>query len=85
MRRADLAHGMRGGGRASGERRRRRPHSAAAGARQALHPRSPRARPPIHPPATMAVLLETSRGDLVIDLATDAAPSACRNFVKLCK
>lgn len=33
----------------------------------------------------MAVLLETSKGDLVIDLFVDEAPVACRNFLKLCK
>ena len=33
----------------------------------------------------MAVLLETSLGDLVIDLYADKAPLACKNFVKLCK
>ena len=33
----------------------------------------------------MSVLLETSLGDLVIDLHTDIAPVACENFLKLCK
>mmetsp|Transcript_57213 Transcript_57213/g.165796 ORF Transcript_57213/g.165796 Transcript_57213/m.165796 type:complete len:428 (-) Transcript_57213:29-1312(-) len=33
----------------------------------------------------MAVLLETSIGDLVIDLKVDHAPKACENFLKLCK
>ena len=33
----------------------------------------------------MAVLLETSRGDLVVDLFTEEAPQACLNFLKLCK
>lgn len=33
----------------------------------------------------MAVLLETSKGDLVIDLYVDDAPLACKNFLKLCK
>mmetsp|Transcript_92684 Transcript_92684/g.239328 ORF Transcript_92684/g.239328 Transcript_92684/m.239328 type:complete len:414 (-) Transcript_92684:34-1275(-) len=33
----------------------------------------------------MSVLLETSIGDLVIDLKVDHAPKACTNFVKLCK
>jgi peptidyl-prolyl cis-trans isomerase-like 4 len=32
-----------------------------------------------------AVLLETSIGDIVIDLKTDDAPKACLNFLKLCK
>jgi peptidyl-prolyl cis-trans isomerase-like 4 len=33
----------------------------------------------------MAVLLETSVGDMVIDLLTDVAPQSCENFLKLCK
>lgn len=33
----------------------------------------------------MAVLLETSRGDIVIDLFVEDCPLACRNFLKLCK
>jgi len=33
----------------------------------------------------MAVLLETSIGDIVIDLKLDDAPKACLNFLKLCK
>lgn len=33
----------------------------------------------------MAVLLETSIGDIVIDLYLDQAPKACLNFLKLCK
>lgn len=33
----------------------------------------------------MAVLLETSIGDLVIDLKVDDCPKACTNFIKLCK
>ena len=33
----------------------------------------------------MAVLLETSMGDLVIDLYTTEAPDTCKNFLKLCK
>lgn len=33
----------------------------------------------------MAVLLETSKGDMVVDLYTDDCPLACRNFLKLCK
>ena len=33
----------------------------------------------------MAVLLETSRGDLVIDLYTEQCPKTCLNFLKLCK
>ena len=33
----------------------------------------------------MAVLLETSMGDLVIDLHTQEAPETCKNFLKLCK
>ena len=35
--------------------------------------------------APMAVLLETSKGDIVIDLFVDDAPKTCLNFVKLCK
>ncbi|EEH36466.1 RNA binding protein [Paracoccidioides lutzii Pb01] len=33
----------------------------------------------------MSVILETSLGDVVIDLLVDAAPKACENFLKLCK
>lgn len=33
----------------------------------------------------MAVLLETTYGDLVIDLFYEECPSSCRNFVRLCK
>jgi peptidyl-prolyl cis-trans isomerase-like 4 len=33
----------------------------------------------------MSVLLETSVGDLVVDLFVDDAPLACQNFLKLCK
>jgi len=33
----------------------------------------------------MAVLLETSIGDIVIDLKLDEAPKTCLNFLKLCK
>ncbi|KAL1958842.1 hypothetical protein VTO42DRAFT_3679 [Malbranchea cinnamomea] len=33
----------------------------------------------------MSVLLETSLGDLVIDLLVDSSPKACENFLKLCK
>lgn len=33
----------------------------------------------------MSVLLETSIGDIVIDLFTDKAPLASENFIKLCK
>jgi hypothetical protein len=31
------------------------------------------------------VLLQTSQGDMVIDLHTELAPVACKNFLKLCK
>jgi hypothetical protein len=34
---------------------------------------------------SMAVLLETSLGDICIDLEVDQAPMACKNFIKLCK
>ena len=33
----------------------------------------------------MAVLLETSKGDMVVDLLTDECPRASTNFLKLCK
>ncbi|KAG9231422.1 putative peptidyl-prolyl cis-trans isomerase-like 4, partial [Amylocarpus encephaloides] len=33
----------------------------------------------------MSVLLETSAGDVVIDLLVDYAPKLCENFLKLCK
>ncbi|KAI9788235.1 MAG: Peptidyl-prolyl cis-trans isomerase cyp6 [Candelina submexicana] len=33
----------------------------------------------------MSVLLETSVGDIVIDLLVDYAPRSCTNFLKLCK
>ncbi|TKA66927.1 Peptidyl-prolyl cis-trans isomerase-like 4 [Cryomyces minteri] len=33
----------------------------------------------------MSVLLETSVGDIVIDLLVDQAPKCCENFLKLCK
>lgn len=33
----------------------------------------------------MSVLLETSLGDLVLDLDVDRAPKVCLNFLKLCK
>ncbi|KAL0577460.1 Peptidyl-prolyl cis-trans isomerase-like 4 [Marasmius crinis-equi] len=33
----------------------------------------------------MSVLFETSLGDLVIDLETEACPKTCENFLKLCK
>ncbi|CCG80675.1 putative RNA binding protein [Taphrina deformans PYCC 5710] len=33
----------------------------------------------------MSVLLETSAGDLVIDLLLEEAPKTCLNFLKLCK
>ncbi|KAF4582275.1 RNA recognition domain-containing protein [Ophiocordyceps camponoti-floridani] len=33
----------------------------------------------------MSVLLETSAGDIVIDLLVDEAPKLCENFLKLCK
>ncbi|TPX06709.1 uncharacterized protein E0L32_002205 [Thyridium curvatum] len=35
--------------------------------------------------AKMSVLLETSAGDIVIDLLVDYAPKLCENFLKLCK
>eukprot|EP00126_Sphaerothecum_destruens_P004279 Sdes_comp18087_c0_seq1m7511 len=33
----------------------------------------------------MSVLIETSVGDIIVDLYIDYAPIACRNFLKLCK
>ncbi len=57
----------------------------------------PPARPPLtrcaartRPPRRLAraaaqVLLQTSQGDIVIDLHAELAPVACKNFVKLCK
>jgi peptidyl-prolyl cis-trans isomerase-like 4 len=33
----------------------------------------------------MSVLLETSLGDIVIDLEVDLCPALCENFLKLCK
>ncbi|CCM02329.1 uncharacterized protein FIBRA_04421 [Fibroporia radiculosa] len=33
----------------------------------------------------MSVLLETSLGDIVIDLETEVCPKTCQNFLKLCK
>jgi len=33
----------------------------------------------------MSVLIETSLGDIVIDLFTDKAPNACLNFIRLCQ
>ena len=33
----------------------------------------------------MSVLIETSKGDIVIDLFTELCPTACKNFLKLCK
>lgn len=33
----------------------------------------------------MSVLLETSLGDIVIDLYCDKAPLTTKNFLKLCK
>lgn len=33
----------------------------------------------------MSVYIETSAGDVVVDLFTDECPQACQNFLKLCK
>lgn len=33
----------------------------------------------------MAIVLETSLGDIVIDLYVKSAPKASQNFIKLCK
>ncbi len=40
----------------------------------------------LQPPfGAMSVLLDTSLGEIVIDLLVDDAPIACLNFLKLCK
>lgn len=39
----------------------------------------------IGPSSEMSLLVETSLGDIVIDLEVDACPKLCQNFVKLCK
>jgi hypothetical protein len=36
-------------------------------------------------PPDMSVLIETSLGDLVVDLEIDSCPRVCENFLKLCK
>jgi peptidyl-prolyl cis-trans isomerase-like 4 len=33
----------------------------------------------------MAVLIETSLGDFVVDLSVELAPKTCLNILKLCK
>ena len=33
----------------------------------------------------MSLLLETSLGDVVIDLEVETCPKTCENFLKLCK
>jgi hypothetical protein len=33
----------------------------------------------------MSVLVETSLGDIVVDLEVDKCPRTCANFLKLCK
>ena len=33
----------------------------------------------------MSVFLETSKGEIVIDLFVDKAPKACFNFIKMCQ
>jgi peptidyl-prolyl cis-trans isomerase-like 4 len=35
--------------------------------------------------STMSILLETTLGDLVIDLDVDGSPALCKNILKLCK
>ena len=35
--------------------------------------------------ATMSVILETSLGDITIDLFVKECPNTCKNFLKLCK
>jgi hypothetical protein len=39
----------------------------------------------VSPPPIMSLLLETSLGDIVIDLEVAACPKTCENFLKLCK
>ena len=39
----------------------------------------------VNPIASMSVLIETSVGNIVIDLYTEEAPQTCLNFLKLCK
>lgn len=46
---------------------------------------SQKVRPTSSVHARMSVLLETSAGDLVVDLLIDEAPKTCLNFIKLCK
>lgn len=36
-------------------------------------------------PRTMAVVIETTAGDLTVDLFLDERPRACQNFLKLCR
>ncbi|KZT50299.1 cyclophilin-like protein [Calocera cornea HHB12733] len=48
-------------------------------------PRLPRAISYTITPHTMSVLLETSLGDIVIDLEVDLCPRTSENFLKLCK
>lgn len=38
-----------------------------------------------NPRPSMSVMLETSLGELVIDLEVDKCPKTCENFLKLCK
>lgn len=33
----------------------------------------------------MAVVIETTAGDITVDLYVEARPAACLNFLKLCK
>lgn len=48
-----------------------------------------RARPPCPGVAThsrkMSVMIDTSLGEVVVDLFCDEAPLAAKNFLKLCK
>jgi hypothetical protein len=37
------------------------------------------------PSPDMSVMLETSLGELVIDLEVDKCPKTCENFLKLCR
>jgi len=35
--------------------------------------------------SSMSVMLETSLGDIIIDLEVERCPKTCENFLKLCK
>ena len=61
---------------------------SAVAARDARRVRSLRAASPLRRLTRSSfpqVLLQTSQGDVVIDLHVELAPKACKNFLKLCK